>query len=68
MRTREKDRPANWNANAAYRFTWYNTQTGKWLEAISLKADAQGNLQLPFFPGGQETTDIDWAAKITAAK
>ena len=37
-------------------------------EAISLKADAQGNLQHPVFRGGQETTDIDWADKITAAK
>ncbi len=81
MRTREKDlgllyfenkarraRAANWSANTAYRLTWYNPRTGKWLDAISLRADAQGSLQLPPFPGGQEETDTDWAAKITAGK
>ncbi len=81
MRTKEKDlgllyfenkarrvRAANWSPNAAYRFAWYNPRTGQWLDPIRVSADAQGNLQLPPFPGGREAAEIDWAAKITGLK
>jgi hypothetical protein len=32
------------------------------------KADTQGVIQLPPFPGGADTADADWAAKIVALK
>jgi hypothetical protein len=78
MRTPEKDlglfyfenrarraRTTGWNPGAAYRFTWYNPRTGEWSGPTNLTADSQGALQLPPFPGGQETAATDWAAKMT---
>jgi len=80
MRTKEKDfgllyfenqarraRTSGWNPNASYRFTWYNPRTGEWQQTSSLTADAQGAMQLPPFPGGGDTADVDWAAKIVVA-
>jgi YVTN family beta-propeller protein len=79
MRTRAKDfalvyfenqahraRAAGWNPNGAYRFVWFNTQTGEWQGAAALRADDRGELQLPPFPGGAEVAATDWAAQITA--
>ena len=81
MRTREKDlgllyfenksqraRTTGWSPGVAYRFTWYNTRTGEWLEALTLAADAKGEVQLPPFPSGADTADNDWAAKMVAVK
>jgi hypothetical protein len=59
-------RAAGWKPNASYRFTWFNTQTGEWQAAASLRADANGEIQLPPFPGGAEIAPTDWAAKIIA--
>jgi hypothetical protein len=77
MRTRDKDfgllyfenkarrtRTAGWSPNASYRFAWYNTRTGEWQAASTLVTDAGGELQLPPFPGGVDTAEADWAAKI----
>jgi len=54
----------NASANAAHRFTWYNTRTGEWLESATVQSDGQGRLQLPLFPGGGEEADADWAARL----
>lgn len=59
---------AGWTPNASYRFTWFNTQTGEWQSEATLRADANGEIQLPPFPGGAAVADTDWAAKITARK
>ncbi|SMO86764.1 DUF5060 domain-containing protein [Gracilimonas mengyeensis] len=50
-----------------YHFKWFDTMTGEWLsddDAI-LIADDNGQLGLPEFPGGEEKSSRDWAAKIT---
>ena len=57
---------ANAKPNAAHRFAWYNTRTGEWMPAVSLKPDGQGTLKLPPFPGGAEEADVDWAASLAA--
>jgi hypothetical protein len=59
-------RVSGWSANASYRFAWYNPQTGEWQMDSILTADASGNIQLPPFPGGSNTANQDWAAKIVA--
>ncbi len=51
--------------NKTYRFTWYNTRSGQWLENSTVTTDAQGIAQLPSFPGGGDVATIDWAAKLT---
>jgi len=59
---------AGFTPNAAYRFAWFHTQTGEWQEAVTVHADAGGELALPAFPGGADLASSDWAAKITAQK
>jgi hypothetical protein len=79
MRTAKKDlgflyfenravraRTSGWTPNASYRFAWFDPRTGEWQPAVNLTADAQGVIALPQFPGGSDTADTDWAAKITA--
>jgi len=79
MRTKDKDfgllyfenkarqaRTAGWNPGAAYRFIWFNPQTGEWHASQMLNADARGEVQLPPFPVGGEVATVDWAAKIVA--
>lgn len=51
-----------------YTFAWFNTQSGEWQTGAALRADANGEMQLPPFPGGLDVADTDWAAKITAQK
>ena len=57
-----------WTPGTAYRFSWFNTQTGDWQGDTVLHADAAGALQLPPFPGGTTVADTDWAARITASE
>ena len=57
----------NAKPNTAHRFTWYNTRNGEWLPGVNLKSDAQGKLELPPFPGGDDETNVDWAAKLVLA-
>jgi Protein of unknown function (DUF4038)/Domain of unknown function (DUF5060) len=54
----------NAKPNTTHRFTWYNTRTGEWLPSVNLECDSQGKLQLPPFPGGDDETSVDWAAKL----
>ena len=61
-------RTNGWNPNAAYSFTWFNTQNGEWQAGAILLADAKGEIELPPFPGGAEVAGTDWAAKMTAQK
>jgi len=61
-------RAGGWNPNESYRFTWYNTQSGEWQSDATLRADAQGEIRLPPFPGGADIASADWAAKMTAQK
>jgi len=58
---------SGWIPHAEYRFTWYDPRTGEWEAASTLVADDQGRMQLPPFPGGAATAEVDWAAKIVAA-
>jgi len=59
-------RSAGWNPNSPYTFAWFNTQSGEWQTGATLRADANGEMQLPLFPGGLDIADTDWAAKIRA--
>jgi len=61
-------RSAGWNPNSPYTFAWFNTQSGEWQTGATLRADVNGELQLPSFPGRLDVADTDWAAKITARK
>ena len=61
-------RSAGWTPNASYLFAWYHTQSGEWQPAMTLRADAKGEIALPPFPGGAEIAGTDWAAKITSQK
>jgi hypothetical protein len=57
----------NAKPNSRHRFAWYNTRTGEWLPGVNLESDGQGKLQLPPFPGGDDPTNADWAAKLIVA-
>ena len=61
-------RAGGWNPNASYNFRWYDPRSGEWQAATTLRADAEGVIQLPPFPGGMDAADSDWAAKITVEK
>jgi hypothetical protein len=62
----ERARTQHWRPNGHYRFTWYDPRAGRWEASAELAADAQGTLQLPAFPGGEQVASTDWAAKIVA--
>ena len=51
---------------AAYRARWFDPRSGEWSDAGggSLKADADGRIALPAFPGGDDTSADDWALKL----
>ena len=61
-------RTTGWNADAAYRFTWYDPRTGEWQPNATLRSDARGEMQLPAFPGGADIAETDWAARITTER
>jgi predicted amidohydrolase len=50
--------------NGQYRARWFNPRRGEWLDAERgvMKADGEGRLVLPPFPG----TSADWALKLTS--
>lgn len=77
LRTRERDfgllyfehaalraRSTGWTPNGRYTFTWYDPRDGTWGESVELTADADGSMQLPAFPGGEDAASADWAARI----
>jgi hypothetical protein len=53
-----------WKPRASYRLVWFDPRAGEWRESVPLKADGQGAIQLPPFPGGGDVASTDWAAKI----
>ena len=55
----------NFKPGAEYTFQWYDTMTGEWKNNTIIKADENGKLIVPEFPGGEKTSSRDWAAKIT---
>jgi Protein of unknown function (DUF4038)/Domain of unknown function (DUF5060) len=59
-------RTTGWTSGGVYRLLWYDPRTGEWQTPIELKADAQGAIELPAFPGGGDIASMDWAAKIVA--
>jgi hypothetical protein len=61
-----RPRSADWTPNGRYSFAWYDPRGGTWKEPMELTADADGILQLPPFPGGEEIASSDWAARIVA--
>jgi len=55
------------DANTAYRWTWFDPRTGVWSKPIELKSDANGVLRAPVFPAGGDRAASDLAAKILKA-
>jgi hypothetical protein len=47
-----------------YTLQWFNPAKGKWGKKITIKADKMGRVILSGFPDGQNSSVIDWAAKI----
>lgn len=56
----------NFTPDLDYSFQWYHPVTGQWQESRLIKADENGVLQVPNFPGGESRSSGDWAAKIIA--
>jgi hypothetical protein len=56
----------NFIPDQEYVFSWYNPVNGEWKKALPLKADSEGVLRLPDFPGQEKKASSDWAAKIVA--
>ena len=50
----------------AYSSQWFNPRTGQWSNVGNgtLKANSDGQIQLPDFPGNKTITDTDWAMKL----
>lgn len=61
-------RAGGWTPGGTYRFAWYDPRTGEWGQRVELRADERGGIELPRFPGGEETAGTDWAAKMIAAR
>ena len=49
----------------SYKFRWFNPRNGKWEDIVEIKSDEKGELEIPSFPDGKNTSSTDWAAKIT---
>ena len=56
--------------NGQYRAEWFNPRTGRWRDAApeTIKADAEGTLFLPPFPGAPGKSDTDWALKLASTE
>ncbi len=56
--------------NGQYRAEWFNPRNGQWRDAApgAIKADAEGTLVLPPFPGTPGKSDTDWALKLTSVE
>jgi hypothetical protein len=50
---------------ASYMLRWFDPVTGEWGEAVRLRSDGKGNIEITAFPCGQNPSAIDHAAKIT---
>jgi hypothetical protein len=58
-------RPRVTGAKAAtYRWTWFDPRSGQWSEPVALRTRADGTVVAPPFPGGGDTADQDWAARL----
>lgn len=71
----EKECPAATFRGAApgqsYRARWFDPRTGTWLGDAAqgaVKADPDGSIALPGFPGGAALSAEDWALKLLAAQ
>ena len=53
------------NPGTEYLIRWFEPVTGDWREPVRVRADEQGNLEIGPFPGGQNPSSTDHAAKIT---
>ena len=51
----------------SYHARWFNPRTGAWRDAATVKADADGQVQPPPFPGSPAKSDTDWALQLTLA-
>lgn len=49
----------------SYRARWFNPRNGGWLEGTTVRANAQGQLSPPPFPGASAKSDTDWALQLT---
>jgi hypothetical protein len=50
---------------AAYEARWFNPRTGEWVGGqINVRADADGKIALPPFPGGAGKSAEDWALSL----
>jgi hypothetical protein len=80
MRTAEKDfalayfenkalraRLKGFSPGASYRWTWFDTRTGRWGTALTLRADATGVIASPAFASGGKQAEHDVAARIVRA-
>ncbi len=54
----------NFKPHGEYYFQWYNTMNGSWSKKVLLKADDEGTLKIPEFPGEEKICSRDWAARI----
>jgi len=61
-----RSRADGWRPSSRYLLTWFDPRAGAWRDALELRSDRDGRIQLPPFPGGLDTSDTDWAAKIVA--
>jgi hypothetical protein len=53
-------------ANTEYKTQWFNPRTGQWNIPVNgnLKADSEGEIMLPKFPGNLSLSDTDWGLKL----
>jgi len=61
-----RSRADGWRPSSRYLLTWFDPRAGAWRDTVELRSDRNGTIQLPPFPGGLDTADTDWAAKIVA--
>jgi hypothetical protein len=54
----------NFRPNTVYKFQWFDPISGKWFAKVNIKSDEKGILRLPEFPGKDNPSSRDWAAKI----
>lgn len=55
------------DANANYRWTWFDPRNGAWSKPVTVRTDGAGVLHAPPFPAGGERAASDVAARILKA-
>jgi len=56
---------ASAESNTTYQLRWFDPRNGLWQDGEHiLHTDAEGNLVLPVFPGGEVISQDDWALKL----